>query len=538
MTDDHDEWTPEDDELVRRALMSLMDDISDAPLPDPAQVRARAERGTGGTVSELTPRRRRRSMAVLAGAAAAALVLAGAAAIVVNQSPGSTTATSSSDGDQSTSATTRSIGGPTAAASRLRVLGPAEWEAVLGVPVEATEEGEPEEHCFEPGEDTTWESRSARQSDGTLVAGQWVGTSPDGTKPLIRTVNQSVADCEGYTQDSSIADDLASDGSFRAWHHTRDQGSDVWWVEVTDGSSASFLSVPETEGRTYDDEDIRTLARGVLGELDLTKPSSTSTGTSSGSPTPSSAAPSSAAPSSGTRGSDGGTSTTTTSPRSTSTPTSTSPEGSPTSGGQPAEDSPTPGDSSTSGSGTPGDDTESSSSSTPPIQDPAVPAIGEPPTASYLPPGRWSSETLTGGAPATSGPIEREGGPLTIDPCASTSGASKVSGIGIRSGEGRDNYFGRQFILEASNRDRADQLESRLLDGYSGDCGGGASSRPLSGKTFVTTQGELTTYVAVVRQGPTSVSVLQLNTAKTAPRPLTDATANQELNRLAGLVAG
>lgn len=531
MTDRHDEWTPEDDELVRQALMSLMDDVSGDPLPEPAQIRERAEqsgRSGDGTVTDLGPRRRRRSMAVLAGAAAAALVAAGAALIVVNQSPGSTTATSTSDGDRSSEATTRSIGGPTAAASRLRVLGPAEWEAVLGIPVEATEEGEPEDHCFQPAKDTTWESRSARQSDGTRVAGQWVGTSPDGTKPLIRTVNQSVSDCEGYARDASIGDDLASDGSFRAWHHTRDEGSNVWWVEVTDGSSASFLSVPEPEGRTYDDGDIRTLARGVLGELDLTRPTSTSTssGTSSGSTSPGTTEPG-----------EGGTSTSTaTSPRTTSNPTSTSPDGSPTSGG--GSGSPQPGDSPTSGPSSPSDDTDPSSPSSPSIPDPAVPAIGDAPPASYLPPSRWSSEILTGGAPAVSGPLELEGGPMTIGPCASTSGASKVSGIGIRSGEGDDNYFGRQYILRTGGSDNADQLESRLVEGYSGDCGGGASARPLGGNTFVTTQGDLTTYVAVVRQDSTTVSVLQVNTAKTAPRPLTDATASQELGRLARLVRG
>lgn len=534
MTDRHDEWTPEDDELVRQALMSLMDDVSCDPLPEPAQIRERAEqsgRSGVGTVTELGPRRRRRSMAVLAGAAAAALVTAGAALIVVNQSPGSTTATSSSDGDRSSEATTRSIGGPTAAASRLRVLGPAEWQAVLGIPVEATEEGEPEDHCFQPAKDTTWESRSARQSDGTRVAGQWVGTSPDGTKPLIRTVNQSVSDCEGYAQDVSIGDDLASDGSFRAWHHTRDEGSDVWWVEVTDGSSASFLSVPEPDGRSYDDDDIRTLARGVLGELDLTRPSSTSTTSSSGTSTGSGSTTSPGA----TEPGEGGTSTTT-SPRSTSDPTTTSPEGSPTSGG--GSGSPEPGDSSTSGPSRPSDDTDPSSTTSPTVPDPAVPAIGDPPPSTYLPPSRWSSETLTGGAPAVSGPLELEGGPMTIGPCASTAGASKVSGIGIRSGEGDDNYFGRQYVLQTSSSDNADQLESRLVEGYSGDCGGGASARPIGGNTFAMTQGDLTTYVVVVRQNSTTVSVLQVNTAKTAPRPLTDASASQELGRLARLVRG
>lgn len=533
MTDRHDEWTPEDDERVRRALMSLMDDVSGDPLPEPEEVRARAEKqSTAGSVTELGPRRaRRRSKAILAAAAAAALVAAGAGVIVLNQSPGSTTATSTSDGT-SESATTQSIGGTSAAPSRLRALGPAEWQSVLGVPVEATEEGEPEGHCFEPAKDTTWESRSARQADGTRVAGQWIGTSPDGTEPLIQSVNQSVTDCADYTEDSSIGDDLASDGAFRAWHHSRSDGSDVWWVEVTDGSSASFLSVPESEGRTYGEDDIRTLARGVLGEVDLTRPPSTSstsgTGTSTGSSSPTST----------TGPAEPSTSTSTESdPGVTAAPSSPSSGGTPTSGSGTAEpDDPTaagePGES--------GDATEpTSSTSAPSPLDPAVPARGEVPTSSYVLPSRWSSQILTGGEPAVGGALELEGDPLTMDSCATTAGATDVGGLGIRSGEGDDNFFGRQFILQTSSSDRADQMMSRIVRQYSGNCDGRAQSRALSGgdvDTFAMTQGNLTTYVAVVRQNATTVTVLHVNTAKTAPRPLTDATAQQELSRLAGLV--
>lgn len=534
MTDRHDDWTPEDDELVRRALMSLMDDVSGDPLPEPEEIRARADKASaGGTVTELGPRRPgRRSKAVLAAAAAAVLVAAGAGVIVLNQSPGSTDATSTSDDGPSEITTNQSIGGTSAAPSRLRVLGPAEWQAVLGVPVEATEEGEPEDHCFEPAKDTTWDSRSARQSDGSRIAGQWIGTSPDGTKPLIQSVNQSVKDCEGYSQDSSIGDDLASDGAFRAWHHSRSEGSDVWWVEVTDGASASFLSVPESEGRTYDEDDIRTLARGVLGEVDLTRPPSTSstsgTGTSTGSSSP----------------------TSTTGPAEPSTSTSTESDpgvtaapSSPSSGGTPTSGSGTAGPDDPTAAGEPGesgDGTEpTSSTSSPSPLDPAVPARGEVPTSSYVLPSRWSSQILTGGEPAVGGALELEGGPLTMDACSTTEGASDVGGLGIRSGEGDDNYFGRQFILKATTRDRADQLMGRLVEQYSGSCSGRAQSRALSGgevDTFALTQGDLTTYVAVVRQNATTVSVLHVNTAKTAPRPLTDATAQQELTRLAGLV--
>ncbi|WP_346007591.1 hypothetical protein [Janibacter terrae] len=44
MTDRHDTPRgPDDDELVRAALMELMDDVGAHPLPEPSAVRARAE---------------------------------------------------------------------------------------------------------------------------------------------------------------------------------------------------------------------------------------------------------------------------------------------------------------------------------------------------------------------------------------------------------------------------------------------------------------------------------------------------------------
>ena len=136
------------------------------------------------------------------------------------------------------------------------------------------------------------------------------------------------------------------------------------------------------------------------------------------------------------------------------------------------------------------------------------------------------------------GQLELEGD-ITIDACASTSGASRVGGLGIRSGKGSDNFFGRQYILETDTSSQADRLMTNLVRGYSGGCSEG-DTRPLAEDsrvdTFVMTEGDLTSYIAVVRQSSTSVTVLRLNTAKTAPRSLTDATADRELARLAGLV--
>lgn len=516
MTDRHDEWAPEDDEAVRRALMSLMGDVADQPLPEPAQIRARAEGRADGQVTDLDlHRRRRRSLAFLAGVAAAALVATGAGLLVLNQHPDTPIATSTTD--RSTASTVST--GTSAPPSRLRALGPAEWEAVLGVPVEDTVTGEPDEHCFRPAEGSTWQSRSARLADTSRVAGQWIGTSPEGTAPLVRSVDRSITGCEGYSRSSSIDDELADGGSFRAWHNTGAEGPDVWWVEVDDGTSASFLAVPETDGRAYTDQDIRTLARGVLGEVDLARPSTTSSATSTRG-------------TGGTGGTDPGETTTATS-TTTEEPTSSAPGGSPTPGEPSTPGGPSdPGGSSTSEDGTT-DPSSPTDSPTPP--DPTVPAAV--PASAYVRPGSWSSQTLTGGQPTVSSPLAL-GGATTIDPCASTDGAARAGGLGVRSGED-DTFFGRQYVLMTDTGHEADQLMSDLVGRYASDCGGAAETRPLSDSsrvdTFALAQGGRTTYVAVVRQSSTSVTILQLTSPRNAPAPLTDATADQELTRLAGL---
>lgn len=496
MTERHDDdsWSPEDDELVRRALMSLMDDVSSAPLPEPAQVRARAEgNGRDAPVVDLASRRRR-SLALLAGAAAAVIVATGAGLLVINQDPDTPVATSTTEQPTPTSTASSS-----AAPSRLTALGPGEWQAFLGIDVESTVAGEPAAHCFRPSDDSSWRARSAQQDGGSRVAGQWVGTSPRGTGPLTESVDRSVDDCDGYTQEGTMSERL-SDGTVRAWHNQGPEGG-VWWVEVSDGTSASFLSVTEEEDRTYSEADIRHLARGVLGEVDLTRPTSSSTSSSASSPTSTTDAPS-----------------TSTSTSTTSSPSSSDPDGTSTSSS--STSSPTP----------------PVNSPTPPDQD--APVVGPVPSSSFIAPSRWSSQTLTGGEAAVGGRLETEGDGLTIDPCASGDGASAVGGLGIRSGWGEDTFFGRQYVLEHDSSRRADQQMTNLRGMYSTDCGGASDTRRIDGgddetSTYAMTQGDLTTYVALVRQGSTDVTILHLTTAKTAPEPLTDTTAVRELERLA-----
>lgn len=503
MTDRHDEWSPEDDELVRRALMSLMDDVAQEPLPEPSQIRARAEgRAAGGEVADLDAHRsRRRSMTVLAGAAAAALVAVGAGLVVANQPPDTPVATSSSD-----RSTTGASGSSSAAPSTLRTLGPAEWQAVLGVPVEDTVRGEPEGHCFRPVKGTSWRSSSARAADDGRIAGQWVGTSPKGSAALFESVDQSVTDCDGYTETASTRGTLEGNGSFRAWRSSGSDQPDVWWVEVSDGVSASFLAVTETDGRTYTEDDMRILARGVLGEVDLTRASST-TSTSDGTTHP-----------------DASTAPTPSTSTTTEEPSEPAPEDSATAGG--------PSGSATTGTGRPAPESPTTEPSTP---SPTKPEIGPVPSSAYIPAGSWSSEALTGGESTVGNALSLDGSGATIDACASTKGATRAGGLGVRAGGG-DAVFGRQYVLMTDTNGDADQMMSDLVGRYASGCSG---ARPLSDSstvdTFATSTGGGTRYVAVVRQSPTAVTILQLTSPAAAPEPLTDATADEELTRLARL---
>ncbi|MGO1167150.1 MAG: hypothetical protein ACTMHL_11090 [Janibacter sp.] len=504
MTDRHDDesWASEDDELVRQALLSLMDDVSAEPLPEPARIRARAE---SGSVVDLDSRRRRRSMTVLAGAAAAVMVATGAGLLVVNQSPDTPVATSTSPEPTGTSTS------GTAAPSRLTPLGPAEWQTFLGVPVDATEQGEPDTHCFQPADGSDWVSRSARQADGSRIAGQWVGTSAEGTAPLTASVDQSVEECDGWSRDRSMSDSFSGEGTVRAWRASGPDDVTTWWVEVSDGESVSFLSVPESDGNRYTDDDMRTLALGVLGRADLTRPSSTSSTTT---PRSSTSTSSSAPPSTSTSTSTSAPTTTST----TSDPTTTSPESS---------------SSSTSGSSTTRP-TPPPISPTPP--DPSVPVVGTVDGTYFVPPSSWASQTLTGGTPSTGGTLRLEGR-ITVDSCVSTAADDPIGGVGVRSGPGEDNFFGRQYIFKDKTAQERSERHRSVLASYRTNCSGTGTPEVLGEGRFKMTVGDATTYVAVTRLRSGGTSIIRLNQPKTAPKPLTDSSALKELDRLSGLAA-
>ncbi|WP_433954951.1 hypothetical protein [Janibacter indicus] len=187
MTDRHDPpWDPEDDELVRAALMSLMDDVRDEPLPEPAFIRARAEgsrdreHDATGTVVELG-RRRRRTFAVVAGVAAAALVATSAALIVVDRpgtAPAGTTTVTATD-------------------DAITLLDSQEWSAALGLDVTSTRSSaDPQGQCFQTPESGSWDRRVSTLADGRVIAGQWIGTSTTSTDAPTDAVDEAVARCE------------------------------------------------------------------------------------------------------------------------------------------------------------------------------------------------------------------------------------------------------------------------------------------------------------------------------------------------------
>lgn len=490
----HDDpsWGPEDDELVRAALMSLMDDVSDQPLPEPESIRARAEgRGTGA-VSDLAVRRsRRRSFAFLAGAAAAAVVATTAGLYVANQSPDRPVATSSTQEETTSSSS--------AAASRLTMLSASTWSAVLDAPVESTTTDEPEgQTCFETTDDASWTRGAPELADGSVPAGQWIGLPRSDSEPLTQAVDAALERCGDLTTTDRTRGTLTDGASYRGWLMEDADGTRTWRVEVTDGDGLSFLRVPVSGTDERAPEDIRRLARAVIGEADLTQETSTSrTSEATDTATATDTAP-----------------TTAPSPATTLIPP---PEPTGTSTSDP------------SGTGTTAP--PSSSSASPPTDD----VID---SARFVPADLWASPALTGGAATTPGPLRLEGAPPYIEACITSELEAPVAATGIRSGPGNDNYFARQYIALSSD---PDAVRSELLAGYSsGACPGpaiGGSSTQLTSSIFKLQQGDLTSYIAVVRMQGQGISVLHLSEAKTAPQPLTDSVAVSELTRMSNLAA-
>lgn len=481
---DPESWGPEDDELVRSALMSLMDDVSGDPLPEPAFVRARGEGRAPGELSELAVRRsRRRSFAFLAGAAAAAVVATTAGLYVANQSPDRPVATSSTLDDTSTNSST-------AAASRLTMLGAGAWSAILDRPVPTTTTAAPDGYgCFETTDDASW-SRGAPQLDnGRVPAVQWIGLPRPESEPLTQAVEDALVRCDALETVDRTRGTLSDGATYRGWRLVDGEGAHTWWLEVSDGDSVSFLTLPRLDGEERTPAAVRRVARAVLGEVDLTPEPET---TSSTSATETTTAPTTAV----------------IPPPETSSPDSTS---------DPGTSEPTPSSPSTSEPSTP---------------DPVVE------DEQFVPAGSWASQQLTGGATTYAGPLHLEGQPPYIEACITSELEAPVEATGIRSGPGDDNYFGRQYIALSAN---PDAVYEELVNGFgSGACPGlaiGGSSTPLGSSIFRLEQGDLTTYIAVVRMQGQAVSVLDLTEAKTAPEPLTDSVAVAELTRLSQLAA-
>lgn len=262
MTDRHDDtdWSLEDDELVRSALMSLMEDVSAQPLPEPVFVRARAEglvETPDGQVVELAPRRRRRPLLVVAGVAAAALIATGAGVLVQGRDVAPPAASSSTD----------SAGEPT-----MRMLDSDEWSAALGLQVTSTQgTSDPDGQCFQTPTSDVWDRRVSTLDDGRVVAGQWIGTASGGTIAPTDAVDRAVKQCEQtYAVTQRVTEDLPGDARFRSWHARSEDGSTYWWVETTRGASTSYLTVAELDGMTYTSDEMRQVAQAAMDDFDLT----------------------------------------------------------------------------------------------------------------------------------------------------------------------------------------------------------------------------------------------------------------------------
>jgi len=507
MTDDH-RWDPDEDELVRRALASLREDVDAHPLPGPESVRA-----SGAELGVLSSRRHR-VVGVLAGAAAATVVAAGAGILTWNSSDVAPPASSSTFAGTSSSS-------PETVAVRegLVVLGAREWSGALGRTVPSTVT--PEDltgPCFTPDPDATWEHRVARLGDGDVAARQWVGTDEEDPQRLRDTVDEAVTSCTDSLSLEKVDSGRLGDGRYRLWQASPDGGPGQWWLEVRRGSRLSFITVVE-DGPVHSAKDMRRLGLGVLGEVDLADipreptPTNTSSGTSTPTPT-STTTPSSPSP------------TSTEEPPVMAAPRPTgsasSPSGSPSRSDDDVEPTTPP-------SAAIEPETGKSTTSTEDRDEGGHPQVGGVAARHYVPAERWASPALTGGESSFEGPVEMEGRSY-LSVCTSADSGDRIGAIGIRSGEGDMNYFGQQYVLltDASS-DRYAELREGLRSGCTG-----TEATDLGNGVYRVGDGDFVEYLGVARIG-SGVTILHLTEAQTAPGPLTDDVARSELGRLLGI---
>ncbi len=519
---DQQPWGP-DDELVRRALASLGEDVDAMPLAEPEAVR---EMGAKGEVTHL-PSRRHRALGMVAGVAAAGLVAAGAGFLTWNGSTVAPPSTSSTLGENPPPPSpARSSTGQ----EDLVVLDARDWAGALRRPVPATlTPSTAKGACFTPSEDASWEHRVARLADGQDIGRQWVGTAQKGDGGMREAVDAAVADCDAAVQGGGEL----GDGSHRIWRVDSGEAGAQWWVEVRRGDQLSLLTFTERDGRRHTEQDARRLARAVLGDVDL------ATRTAD----PTSASPTSAEDGTGTEGDDDSSAPSGTTTSAAPEPTSTAaPSGTRTVPPEPSDTGRTPG----SGTGTgPGSGTSSGSatSTSSPSESSSEPSessstsSGRPrevvlPGRHYVDAGEWASPALTGGAATYQGPVEMEGS-SRFTQCTSADGEDRIGAIGIRSGPGGANYFGQQWVLVT---DDAAERYSELLEGLRSGCTGGRLT-PLGQNVFRAESGDLVEYIGVTRTSA-GVTVLELSEAPTAPEPLTDDVALTEMGRLLGMASG
>ena len=515
---DHHRWDPEEEEIVRRALASLREDVDAHPLPEPEVVRA-----AGSGLRDIASRRRR-AVGIVAGVAAAGLVAVGAGVITWNSSEVAPPASSSTF-----AGTTSSSAQPVATSGDLVVLGAREWSGGLGRDVSSTVTPQDQDGpCLTPDPRSSWEYRVARLGDGGVAARQWVGADAQHPGRPRASVDEAVDSCTDALSLEEVDSGRLGDGRHRLWHATPEDGPDQWWLEVRRGDQVDFVTVID-DGPNHSAEELRRIGLGVLGEVDLAEvpvesSSSSTTPSGWGSPTPrstSTPSPRSTEPDEPPVLADPPTSSSRPSSSSASSPSSPSS----TSEDEPeATQRPTPAPSAAAEP-----EPRETGSSTEDPDEGGHPQVGGVAASNYVPAKRWASPALTGGEPSFQGPVEMEGRSY-LSMCTSADSGDRIGAIGIRSGEGDMNYFGRQYVLLT---DDASDHYAELLEGLASGCTG-TGATDLGNGVYKVGDGDFVEYLGVARIG-SGVTILHLTEAQTAPGPLTDDVARTELGRLLGL---
>lgn len=241
-------WTPEDDELVRKALLSLRADVEQAPMADPADVRAQGD-----------DRRRSRMLAWTAAAAAAVIAIGAVGYSVVSR-----------DAVDVAPPATSSTAAPGSYLDQPGALPlAAEWQDAFGVEssiIVSDSDTSEDLVCAGalPADPVQSQTVRGEQSGFRGVQMRYAAGSPEAASATFEEVAETVRTCE--TVSTRRVD--GPQGSV-LWSYTSADDGSGWIVLARSGRHIAWLQVAgQGDSTAYDAEQVSEIARIAVERME------------------------------------------------------------------------------------------------------------------------------------------------------------------------------------------------------------------------------------------------------------------------------